>query len=157
MSSNSGIYSDSAIEIMREFDSLPDMSMNRIEIIKELAKNTGVKKIGIAHCIMFRSEAQTISKYLSKDFKVYTVDCKYGNLSRKELLGSGGGTLCNPGGQAEYLNSKNCEMNISIGLCVGHDMIFNKCSKGYVTNLFSKDFTNGNDTEAALYEISNSI
>lgn len=148
------LYDDKSIEIMQAYDDIPDMSMNRISVIKELAKKTGVKSIGIAHCFMFKSETQAISKYLSKDFKVYTVDCKYGSLRRDELLGKGSGVLCNPVGQADYLNSKECDLNISLALCVGHDMIFSKNSEAFVTTLFSKDFSNGNDMEAAVRSIS---
>jgi uncharacterized metal-binding protein len=38
-------------------------------------------------------------------------------------------------------------------LCVGHDMIFSKVSKGLVTNLFDKDFTNNNNPTQAISEI----
>ena len=154
MIKNSDLYSKKDIEIMKEFDSLPDMGMNRIEIIKELAKNIGIEKIGIAHCIMFRSQAEAISRYLSKFFEVYTIDCKYGSLKRSDIFTSSrGGSLCNPAGQADYLNSKGCELNFSVGLCAGHDMIFNKCSNGYVTNLFSKDFTTGHNAAVTLENI----
>ena len=155
MSSSSKLYNSKEIDIMKVYDVIPDMSMNRISVIKELAKGLGAKTIGIAHCFMFKSEAQAISKYLSKDFKVYTVDCKYGSMSRGELFGHGSGILCNPAGQADYLNSKECDLNISLALCVGHDMIFSKKSNAYVTTLFSKDFSNGNDMNAAVRSISN--
>lgn len=155
MTKDSELYDDKDIEIMSVYDDIPDMSMDRISVIKDLAQQTGAKTIGIAHCFMFKSEAQAISKYLSKFFKVYTVDCKYGSLKRGELFGQGGGVLCNPAGQANYLNSKDCDINISLALCVGHDMIFNKKSKAYVTTLFSKDFSNGNDMNAAVRSISN--
>lgn len=146
MSNSSKLYDKKSINIMEAFDSLNDMGTNRIKLIRNLALRTGAKKIGIAHCITFRKEADVISKYLSKDFAVYTVDCKHGFRDTK--------FPCNPAGQADYLNSKECDYNISIGLCVGHDMIFNKKSEAFVTNLFSKDFTNNNSPKAALAEIS---
>ena len=45
------------------------------------------------------------------------------------------------------------ELNISMGLCVGHDMIFSKMSNGLVTNLFDKDFTNNNNMAEAISHI----
>jgi uncharacterized metal-binding protein len=44
-----------------------------------------------------------------------------------------------------------------MGLCVGHDMIFNKKSEGYVTNLIDKDFTNNNNPTQALLDIQNKM
>lgn len=61
--------------------------------------------------------------------------------------------MCNPAGQADFLNNHGTELNISMGLCVGHDMIFSKKSDGFVTNLFDKDFTNNNSPEIAFSEI----
>jgi uncharacterized metal-binding protein len=46
---------------------------------------------------------------------------------------------CNPAGQAEYLQDNNTELNISFGLCMGHDIIFNQKSKAPVTTLIFKD------------------
>jgi uncharacterized metal-binding protein len=47
--------------------------------------------------------------------------------------------MCNPAGQAEYLKENNTELNISIGLCVGHDMVFNLKSASPVSTLVVKD------------------
>jgi len=60
---------------------------------------------------------------------------------------------CNPAGQADFLNKKNTDLNISMGLCVGHDMIFSKKSEALVTNLFDKDFTNNNNPAQAIADI----
>jgi uncharacterized metal-binding protein len=48
-------------------------------------------------------------------------------------------TSCNPAGQAKYLEVKGTELNIMMGLCLGHDMIFNARSKAPVTPLLVKD------------------
>jgi uncharacterized metal-binding protein len=130
------------------------MGANRIEEIMNFARGINFKRIGIAHCITFSHEAQLLKEYFSKYFEVYTVDCKYGRITKEEILGgTGGRILCNPAGQADFLNKKNTELNISMGLCVGHDMIFSKQSDGYVTNLFDKDFTNNNNPTKAMSDI----
>jgi uncharacterized metal-binding protein len=49
------------------------------------------------------------------------------------------GVSCNPAGQAKYLEEKRTELNIMVGLCLGHDMIFNSKSKAPVTPLVVKD------------------
>ena len=47
--------------------------------------------------------------------------------------------MCNPIAQAEYLNRAGCELNVLIGLCVGHDSLFIRYSKAPVTVLAAKD------------------
>ena len=147
------IYNELDRKIMQANLNSSSMSENRIDEIVNFAHEMKFKRIGIAHCITFHYEASVLKKYFSKYFEVFTVDCKVGRLSKNELLGGGGSRiLCNPAGQAEYLNKYNCELNISMGLCVGHDMIFSKHSNGLVTNLFDKDFTNNNSPQTAIEE-----
>jgi uncharacterized metal-binding protein len=153
-----GTYNKEFRKIMQVNYTHTSMSANRIDEILNFARGMEFERIGIAHCITFSHEAEILEKYFSKYFKVYTVDCKYGRITKKELLGGEGSRiLCNPAGQAEFLNEHNTELNISMGLCVGHDMIFSKQSNGLVTNLFDKDFTNNNSPEKAIAEISGKI
>ena len=154
MSSDATLYNEEYLQIMKTFDSLSDMSCNRIELIRDLARGLNYKTIGLANCVMFNRETKVIQAFLSKYFTVHSVNCKYGRLRENELF-NGGSTriICNPAGQADFLNENNCDMNVSIGLCVGHDMIFNAQSRAPVTTLFTKDFTNGNDPAAAVDDI----
>lgn len=145
------LYTPEYRKIMKANYTTTSMSANRIEEIANFARGMGFKRIGIAHCITFSYESEVLKDYLSKNFEVYTVDCKYGRLSKEEVIGgSGGRIMCNPAGQADFLNQHHTELNISMGLCVGHDMIFSKQSEGLVTNLFDKDFTNNNNPEQAI-------
>lgn len=154
MSEDRKLYNEQYLQIMAEFDSLPGMSCNRIELIKDLAVGMNYKTIGLANCVMFTRETKVIKTYLEKEFNVYSVNCKHGRLKRAELLANGDASIiCNPAGQAEFLTSKKCDLNISIGLCVGHDMIFNDQSKAPVTTLFTKDFTNNNNPAKAVNDI----
>jgi len=62
------------------------------------------------------------------------------------MLGrEGNGIMCNPSGQADYLKVNNTELNISMGLCIGHDMIFNQKSNVAVTTLVVKDRVNNHN------------
>lgn len=150
----SNLYNNEMLEIMKFADRSSSMMLNRFEQIKAFASAANYKTIGIAHCITFSREAAIIKKYLESDFEVYTVDCKYGHLTKKELFKDNSSrVLCNPAGQAQYLNDKNTDLNISIGLCVGHDMIFNMKSKAPVTCVYTKDFTNNNDMDKAISDI----
>ncbi len=69
------------------------------------------------------------------------------------LGGPGFQILCNPASQVEFLNINKTGLNISMGLCLGHDMIFNQKSIAPVTNLFVKDFTNNHNSAKAVDKI----
>ncbi|MDA3816688.1 MAG: thiamine pyrophosphate-dependent enzyme [Prolixibacteraceae bacterium] len=62
--------------------------------------------------------------------------------SRNELIDGYKGTSCNPAGQAKYLEEENTQLNIAMGLCLGHDMIFNEKSAAPVTTLIVKERSN---------------
>lgn len=148
------LYDTTSVEMMQAAEDASGYCSNRVEEIRKFALASGFTKIGIANCITFSHETQVLKAFFAKDFDVFCVDCKYGRLSKQELLGgSSRKVLCNPAGQADFLNTNNCDLNISVGLCVGHDMVFNRLSAAPVTNLFVKDFTNNHDSAAAVSEI----
>ena len=115
--------------------------INRVEELKLFAINTGVKRIGIAHCVGMTREALDLRNRLSDKFEVYTVDCKYAKIKGSEMLNDEtvSGTSCNPAGQADFLARNETDLNISFGLCVGHDILFNIKSKAPTTTLVVKD------------------
>ena len=49
------------------------------------------------------------------------------------------------------MNAEKTELNIVMGLCVGHDSLFNKYSEALVTTLVVKDRVLGHNPAAALY------
>mgnify|MGYP000188900606 FL=1 len=59
--------------------------------------------------------------------------------------------MCNPILQAKQLNAEKTDLNVVIGLCVGHDSLFNKYSYALVTTLLTKDRVPGHSAAAALY------
>jgi len=60
--------------------------------------------------------------------------------------------LRNPILQAEVLNNEKTDLNIMMGLCVGHDILFLKHSKAETTPLVVKDRATGHNPIAALYQ-----
>ena len=62
-----------------------------------------------------------------------------------------GAAMCNPILQARLLNEAKTDLNVVIGLCVGHDSLFYKYSEAYVTTLVTKDRVTGNNPAAVLY------
>jgi len=133
----------------------------RIKELIELAKKWRVKKIGIAFCNGLRDEALRLTKILEKNnFEVYSVNCKCGH-SDKTQLGvpkeykmediNQFEASCNPILQANLLNQAETDINVIVGLCIGHDMFFTKYSEAPVTTLIVKDRYLGHNPYAGLY------
>ncbi len=125
-----------------------------------LCQKMGYKKLGLAFCAGFRSEAKTLENLLrSKGFEVVSAVCKVGGMDKEEFglssdckINPGGyEAMCNPIGQAELLNDTDTEFNIVLGLCVGHDSLFLKHSKALATVLVAKDRVMAHNPCGAIY------
>jgi uncharacterized metal-binding protein len=132
----------------------------RVEEIVQFAKRMGFKRIGIANCISFVDHAYVLSGILeSHGFEVVSVACKNGNIPKEDLgiadhekIRPGQfEALCNPVSQAELLNAHGCELNVVMGLCVGHDSLFFKHAQGLTTVLVAKDRVLGHNPVMALH------
>jgi uncharacterized metal-binding protein len=132
----------------------------RVEDTIAFAGLMGYKKIGMATCIGLLDETERFAAILkAQGFEPLSVCCKSGSIDKLELGLSEEdkvrpGTFepaCNPIAQAEILNRLGSDMNIIMGLCVGHDMLFAKHSKAPVTTLIVKDRVTGHNPIAVLY------
>ncbi|RNC68166.1 MAG: DUF1847 domain-containing protein [Desulfuromonadales bacterium] len=132
----------------------------RVEDTIALAKLMGWTKIGIATCIGLLEETKQLVTILeAQGLEPASVCCKSGSIDKLELgLEESDkvrpGTFepaCNPIAQAEILNRCGTQMNIIVGLCVGHDMLFAKHSAAPVTTLVCKDRVTGHNPAAVLY------
>jgi uncharacterized metal-binding protein len=132
----------------------------RLEEICQFARRMGFHKIGIACCISFVDLAHKLSAILeSHGFEVASVACKNGGVP-KEAIGvldtekvrpGAHESMCNPISQAELLNRAGCELNVVLGLCVGHDSLFYRHSTGLATTLVVKDRVLAHNPIGALY------
>lgn len=131
--------------------------MCRVEETIEFAKRIGAKKIGIATCVGLIRETRTLTNILrSHGFEVYGVACKAGTVRKTEVdipktCENTGVNMCNPILQAKMLNAEHTDLNIVMGLCVGHDSMFYKYAEGLTTTLVVKDRVLGHNPVAALY------
>ena len=129
----------------------------RVQEIMEFARKIGAKKIGIANCIGLINEARIFAKILrANGFKAYAIICKVAGKAKSSIgipaqCEEIGAAMCNPILQARLLNEAKTDLNVVIGLCVGHDSLFYKYSDAYVTTLVTKDRVTGNNPAAALY------
>lgn len=133
----------------------------RVEETIEFIKRMDYKKVGIATCIGLINETKIFTKILKKyGIDYVTAVCKIGAIDKEEIgipaerkLNGGAGheSICNPVLQAKFLDSQNTDLNIIVGLCVGHDSLFIKNSKAPVTVMIVKDRVLGHNPAVALY------
>lgn len=125
----------------------------RIEETMDFAKQCGYQKIGLAFCSALASEAKVIDKVFTYNgFQTESIMCKVGGMS-KEIVGleKSSNPMCNPITQAKFLNKAKTDLNVVIGLCVGHDSLFIKYSEAPVTVLAVKDRVLAHNPLGAVY------
>jgi len=133
----------------------------RIKELIEFSKLLKIRKIGIAFCAGLRDEAARLTAILEdQGFETASALCKCGGVD-KTLMGIAEQDKirgpekfeagCNPLLQAELLNNAETEVNVIVGLCLGHDMLFTMNSKAPVTTLIVKDRLLGHNPVMGLY------
>ena len=129
----------------------------RVEEIIQFARKIGAKKIGIATCLGLIEESRILTKVLRNNgFEVYGVVCKCGATPKVDIgipkeCEAVGANMCNPILQAELLNDAKTDLNLIVGLCVGHDSLFMKHSDALCTSVITKDRVLAHNPAAALY------
>ena len=155
-SSFDGKIAHIAAEIEGEFYG----KLTRVEETVVFAKRLGAKKVGIASCVGLINEANAFSKVLhANDIEYKGIICKVGGQDKtemnlpdeKKVIPGRHESMCNPLLQARLLNEEKTDLNIIIGLCVGHDSIFIRHSEAPVTTLIVKDRVLGHNPAACLY------
>jgi uncharacterized metal-binding protein len=123
----------------------PDGAMRtRVEETLLFCREMGWTKIGVAFCLMLAKEANVLCRQLSEaGFTVAPVCCKVGAIGLPDVgvdapCDEKKGA-CNPMTQAALLNEQHTDVNIVLGLCIGHDLLFNKYAESPVTTLAVKD------------------
>jgi uncharacterized metal-binding protein len=132
----------------------------RVEDTIAFVRLMGWKRVGIATCIGLLDESARLEEILkAQGLEPISVCCKVGSVD-KERVGVKDaekvrpGTFepaCNPVAQARILNDVGTDVNVIVGLCVGHDMLFSKHSTAPVTTLVVKDRVTGHNPAAVLY------
>jgi uncharacterized metal-binding protein len=135
--------------------------LTRVEETILFAKKLGVKKLGIATCMGLIHETKTFTKALAaKGIEgVCAVACKVGGIDKTavnipedvKVRPGNHESMCNPLLQAHILNKAQTDLNVIVGLCVGHDTLFIKHSNAPVTYLIVKDRVLAHNPAAALY------
>ncbi len=134
--------------------------ITRVEEVVRFAKKIGAKKIGVVSCMGLINEAKTFTKVLQANGLDYVcIACKAGAQDKSKYGIEEEGKIhpgnyeasCNPILQARIMNRAKTDLNVIIGLCVGHDSLFMKHSDAIVTTLVAKDRVLLHNPAAALY------
>lgn len=98
----------------------------RAEEVIEFARMLGFHRLGVIFCSDMAGVAELYIDVLKENGFETISDGK----SQKE---------CEPVAQAALCNDKGTELNVLLGMCVGHDSMFIRYSKAWVTCLVAKD------------------
>ena len=131
------------------------VNSTRVQDTLKFASYMKAHRIGIATCTAMLKETRILSKLLRRaGFEVFAIGCKLES-NHPSDLGIGAvsekSVICNPIMQALMLNEAECDLNIMMGICVGHDALFTKYSNAPTTTLVAKDFSAANNPCAVLY------
>jgi len=133
------------------------MKKTRLEELILYADEMKYTKLGMAFCIGLENEAGIIHGILERHFEMHSVCCKVCGIDKKKLGLErlhdlvGVEAMCNPIGQAMVLNNEGTQLNIILGLCIGHDALFTKHSEAPVTTLAVKDRVLTHNPLGAIY------
>jgi uncharacterized metal-binding protein len=132
----------------------------RIVEICEFAHRMEYQRLGLVFCVGLKNEAAIVDNiFRTNGFDVVSVCCKAGRSSkdlidiedRDKIFQGTDEAMCNPIFQAMVLNDERTDLNVLLGLCVGHDSLFFKHAHAYTTVLAVKDRVTGHNPLAAIY------
>ena len=149
------LYNDEDLEMMQKaFNAILRSKQSRIRELVEFCNDSNFKKIGVAHCKSMEKYAKRLEDILVlAGFEVSRVDCKIGSLKNNEIVEEAKGLSCNPAYQAKFLKESKTDINVNVGLCLGHELMLMKKSSAPVTTILVKDFcTNHNLAESLLHD-----
>ncbi len=129
----------------------------RVEETLAFLHHMGWQRIGIASCAGLAEEGRTFARILRvQGYQPFGICCKVGAIPRGRLGArcsccDYGEASCNPLLQAQLLAEANTEVNVVIGLCAGHDMLFSAHSAAPVITLVVKDRPLAHNSVGALH------
>lgn len=132
----------------------------RIQEICEFASKMKYTRLGLISCVGLSKEAAVVAQiFEAQGFEVVSVICKAGSVPKEEIdvkeqekirIGEYE-PMCNPIYQAMLANEAETNLNVLMGLCVGHDALFFKYAHAPTTVLAVKDRLLGHNPLAAIY------
>jgi uncharacterized metal-binding protein len=136
-------------------------SKTRIVEICEFAHRMKYTRLGLAFCLGLTKEAKVVEEiFTGYGYEVVSVCCKAGRSSKdliditedEKIFKGTDEAMCNPIFQAKVLDADKTDLNILLGLCVGHDTLFFQHTNTPTTVLAVKDRVTGHNPLAAIYQ-----
>jgi len=128
-------------------------TLSRLQEVIEFSKKMNFQRIGIAYCYGMESDAALVTQiFRESGFRTIPVSCTTGGFKQSDVNDESNieKVSCNPLAQAEQINNEGVDFTITMGLCLGHDIIFQKKINSYTTTLIVKDRIHNNDPIKAL-------
>lgn len=139
------MYSEQDKKIMQTAHCAKNKS--RLRELIDFAHLSGYKNLGIASCVSMQKYAESLKKTLEMEgFAVAMINCRESGLDGATICSDMCGSCCDPLSQAKFLNTAQTDFNIVLGLCVGHEIIFQKYSNAPCSIFLVKDFLTGHKT-----------
>jgi len=140
-----GKYADQK-EIVQAASSLVDFgragTMSRLQEIIAFSKKMEYKRLGLAYCYGMENQVQQIAGIIRNNgLNVRSISCTVGGIPQNEVNPESSfcTVSCNPIGQAMQLNHEKVDLVVMIGLCMGHDILFQREIEADCTTLVVKD------------------
>jgi len=117
-------------------------TLSRLQEIIEFSNSMNFQRIGLAYCYGMEKDAALVAQiFRESGFKTIPVSCTTGGFKQSEVNDNSAidKVSCNPLAQAEQINSESVDLTVTMGLCLGHDILFQKNIKSYTTTLLVKD------------------
>ena len=132
------------------------MMVPRVQEVILFGQKMGYRHLGMAFCAALHREARLLAELLEPHFQITSACCKVCGIAKEDfdlpnLRDNPAEVMCNPVGQADILNRAGTELNLLVGLCLGHDMLFTKNSAAPVSTVIVKDRVLANNPAGALY------
>jgi len=131
-------------------------TLSRLQETIAFAKKMEYKRIGLAYCYGMEKQVTQLAKIIrSNGLNVRPVSCTVGGIPQNQVNPESAfcTVSCNPIGQARQLNNENVDLVVMVGLCLGHDILFQREVKADCTTLVVKDRVHNH---APLREITDS-
>jgi uncharacterized metal-binding protein len=124
-------------------------TLSRLDEIIEFIKLMDYKTVGLAYCYGMEIQAAIIVDILRKAVpsRLVSVSCTTGSMSQSEVNDTSciHKVSCNPISQASQINRDGADFVITMGLCMGHDILFNKYIEADTTTFIAKDRVNNHN------------
>lgn len=124
-------------------------NLSRLDEIIDFIFLKNYKTVGVAYCYGMEIEASMLTQVLRSidGIRLVAVSCTTGALAQDAINEDSciHNVSCNPIAQASQLKKDGVDFVITMGLCLGHDILFNRYNEADTTTFVVKDRVNNHN------------